>query len=88
MIIFLAMILITAGILIYLNKRSKRKQNEVVPYAVGSKSIHLKRSEIPHFEKLTRTEQRKIINRIEAKAKSGKFKKIYEQGKFKGYVRG
>lgn len=84
MIIFLALILLTAGVLIYLNKK---KQNEVIPYTVGSKSIHLKRSEIPHFEKLTRAEQRKIINRIEAKAKSGKFKKIYEQGKFKGYVR-
>jgi hypothetical protein len=80
-----------AAALYWISIKKKKEEiehdNEVVPYSLGNKTIYLTRDEIPHFEALGRKEQRAIINRFEAKVKSGKFIPVRENGKIIGFKR-
>lgn len=79
-------IAISASYLIY-GYYKKKHNNTVVPHHVGKKTIYLKRNEIEHFESLSRSIQRRYINKFEAQVKSGKYVAVYEKGKFLGYVK-
>lgn len=87
-VIFLTLIIFAAaGIIIYLNKKKEKRENEVVPHTVGNKTIYLRRKEIPHFEARSREDQRKEVNRFHAQVKAGKFLPITKQGRIIGYVK-
>lgn len=69
-------------------KHFKNKYDtKIVPHAVGNKTIYLQRNEIDHFESLSRTDQRKFINRFMSQVKSGRFKEVRKNGKVVGYIK-
>lgn len=85
----LALILSLVYLLFFIRIKNKKKQslNEVIPYSVGNKTIYLRRSEVEHFKSLSRKDQRGVVNRFEAKVKSGKIIPIREKGKIVGYIK-
>jgi len=83
--IFLALT-ISAITLLIIKKRKERKLNEVIPHIVGKKTIYLRRHEIPHFESLSRNDQRKIVNRGDARIKKGKVIPVTKGNKVMGYI--
>ena len=80
------LVVIPAVVFGIISWRKSKRGKEVIPYQLGKKTIYLKRDEIPHFESMARDEQRKMVNRFEARVKSGKIVPVYKHGKIIGYI--
>lgn len=85
--LIIVFILSAVGVYFYVKHLKRKDANKIVPVEVGNKTIYLKKCEVEDFKSKGRASQRAVVNRMDAKIKSGKYIRIYEHGKVVGIVR-
>ena len=82
MTVLAAIIITITGI----RKKRQKYENEIVPHICFGTKIFLKRKEIPKFERASKYEKKRQLNKFKARIKRGQLVRVMEDGEIVGYV--